>query len=556
MLEKTLYGLLNSIETNELVLPAMQRPFVWKEDRLYRLLDSLLRGFPIGAVMLWKTGTAQRFRNFPKNIDDTIDQVFTFETSSNSSNKYLVLDGQQRLTGLFCMFKGTYNNKLLHINILSGDSEDKDPGNEYYECQFLTEIEAKSKSDTSIGTYFLPVKELLMINPINAAKNAQKKSLELNLNDDDAIKVANVYIRCASILSNFKSLQVNVVDEDQQDPTPIEEILEIFVRVNSGGLVLQKSDLLMSLLDLTWNDIQPELQNAVKSINRDNPYQITRDDVLKSLLLAEGAETRFDRLVADRNRIEALSEKLPVHLDGIEKAWKLLLVILKDKCKIHSERFLRGGHNSLLPFVVHIYKNPGISDSEKRCIAFALYVTLISGIFGSAESRMNSFTRKQITNNSSFPLEKLIELVKTKFGVNSLDSLLRHSLDLSLNLAHGGISLNNNPEDLQRDHIFPRSKRIAEKIPSEKVNHYANFHFLRGIDNLNKTDIEPDIWFKNPGKGIPPYSENDLKERLLTWDDLKPGNFLNMIEVRGKKIREKACNIFGYTENEINDMFK
>ena len=193
MLEKTLYGLLNSIETNELVLPAMQRPFVWKEDRLYRLLDSLLRGFPIGAVMLWKTGTAQRFRNFPKNIDDTIDQVFTFETSSNSSNKYLVLDGQQRLTGLFCMFKGTYNNKLLHINILSGDSEDKDPGNEYYECQFLTEIEAKSKSDTSIGTYFLPVKELLMINPINAAKNAQKKSLELNLNDDDAIKVANIY---------------------------------------------------------------------------------------------------------------------------------------------------------------------------------------------------------------------------------------------------------------------------------------------------------------------------------------------------------------------------
>ena len=556
MLEKTLYGLLNSIETNELVLPAMQRPFVWKEDRLYRLLDSLLRGFPIGAVMLWKTGTAQRFRNFPKNIDDTIDQVFTFETSTNNSNKYLVLDGQQRLTGLFCMFKGTYNNKLLHINILSGDSEDKDPGNEYYECQFLTEIEAKSISDTSIGTYFLPVKELLLINPINAAKNAQKKSLELNLNDDDAIKVANVYIRCASILSNFKSLQVNVVDEDQQDPTPIEEILEIFVRVNSGGLVLQKSDLLMSLLDLTWNDIQPELQNAVKSINRNNPYQITRDDVLKSLLLAEGAETRFDRLVADRNRIEELSVKLPVHLDGIEKAWKLLLVILKDKCKIHSERFLRGGHNSLLPFVVHIYKNQVISDSEKRCIAFALYVTLISGIFGSAESRMNSFTRKQITNNSTFPLERLIELVKTKFGVNSLDSLLRHSLDLSLNLAHGGISLNNNPEDLQRDHIFPRSKRIAEKMPSEKVNHYANFHFLRGIDNLNKTDIEPDIWFRNPGKGIPSYSENDLKERLLTWDDLKPGNFLNMIEIRGKKIREKACNIFGYTENEINDMFK
>jgi hypothetical protein len=169
---------------------------------------------------------------------------------------------------------------------------------------------------------------------------------------------------------------------------------------------------------------------------------------------------------------------------------------------------------------------------------------------------MNSFTRKQISNNSEFPLDKLIELVKAKFGVANLDSLLRHSLDLSLNLAHGGISLNNNPEDLQRDHIFPRSKRIAEKYSSDKVNHYANFHFLRAVDNLNKTDIEPDIWFKNPGKGIPPYSENDLSERLLTWNDLTPGNFLNMIEIRGKKIREKACGIFGYTEEEINNLFK
>jgi hypothetical protein len=550
MLENTLYGLLSSMDNGELVLPAMQRPFVWKEDRLYRLMDSLLRGFPIGAVMLWKTTTAQRFRSFPKNIDNNVEQVFTFETSTNNSNKYLVLDGQQRLTSLYCMFKGTYNNKLLYVNILSGDSEDKDPGNEYYECQFLTEIEAQKINKEQTNVYFLSAKELVQINPIHAAQRAYQKATELNVEGDLAGKIANVYIRCASILGNSKSLQIIVVDEDQQQPTPLEEILEIFVRVNSGGLVLQKSDLLMSLLDLTWNDIQPELQNIVRNINKDNPYKISRDDVLKSLLLAEGAETRFDRLVSDRAKVENLSEKLPVHVAGIENAWKILLVILKDKCKIYSERFLRGGHNSLLPFVIYIYKNPVLSDSEKKKIAFAIYITLISGIFGSAESRMNSFTRRQIKGNISFPLEELIELVKTKYGVTSLDSLMRHSLDLALNLAHGGISINNNPDELQRDHIFPRSKRLAEKFHPDKVNHYANFHFLRGGDNLNKLDIEPDIWFKNNG-----YNDSDLMERLLTWDDIKPGNFLNMIEKRGQKIRDKACGIFGYAEDEINKMF-
>ena len=551
MLENTLYGLLKSMENSELVLPAMQRPFVWNEDRLYKLMDSLLRGFPIGAVMLWKTGTAQRYRCLPKNIDSNIEQVFTFETSSNNSNKYLVLDGQQRLTSLYCMFNGTYNNKILHINILSGDSEDKDPGNEYYECLFLTEQEAKKMNDEQKNSFFLSVKDLVQINPIHAAQKAHQKAVELKLNNDDTSRVSNVYIRCATILGNSKALQVIVVDEDSQHPTPLEEILEIFVRVNSGGLVLQKSDLLMSLLDLTWNDIQPELQNIVRNINKDNPYKITRDDVLKSLLLAEGAETRFDRLVSDREKVENLSKKLPSHTQGIEEAWKILLCILKDKCKIYSERFFNYGHNALLPFVIYIYKNKNLSDSEKRKVAFSIYLTLISSIFGSAESRMNSFTRKQIKPNETFPLEKLIDLVKTKYGVNSLDSLMRHSLDLSLNLSHGGISLNNNPDELQRDHIFPRAKRLAEKYSSEDVNHYANFHFLRAGDNLNKLDTEPDVWFKNIG-----YSECDLAERLLTWDDIQPGNFINMLKTRGQKMRNKACEIFGYSEDEINLMFK
>ena len=61
MLDPTLFGLLSQIERDEIVLPAMQGPFVWKADRIYKLIDSLLRGFPIGAVMLWRTSTVQRF---------------------------------------------------------------------------------------------------------------------------------------------------------------------------------------------------------------------------------------------------------------------------------------------------------------------------------------------------------------------------------------------------------------------------------------------------------------------------------------------------------------
>lgn len=89
MLDPTLFGLLSQVERDEIVLPAMQRPFVWKEDRIYRLVDNLLRGFPIGAVMLWRTTTVQRFRRLPRDVDTDIAEVFNFETTTDTNNRYL-----------------------------------------------------------------------------------------------------------------------------------------------------------------------------------------------------------------------------------------------------------------------------------------------------------------------------------------------------------------------------------------------------------------------------------------------------------------------------------
>ena len=557
MLDPTLLGLLRQVELDEIVLPAMQRPFVWKEDRICRLIDSLLRGFPVGAIMLWKTATVQRFRRLPRDIDAEIPEVFNYETSLDNSNKYLVLDGQQRLTSLFAAFKGTYNHKRLYIDVLSGSPEGKDPGNEYYECKFLSASEAALLSTTNGGPrrHFMPVQELIKINPVHAAAAAHKKSIELCLEEKEAERIADIYIRCATILGNSKALQVITVDEDPSHTTPIEEILEIFVRVNSGGLVLQKSDLLMSLLDLKWNDIQPELQRLVRDINENRPFLFTRDDVLKSLLLAEGAETRFDKLVADRKQLEDLATKLPAYIPSVQRGWQMLGCILADDCRIHSERFFRGGHNALLPFVLFLSKHVQLSAEDRRRIIQGIYLGIMSGVFSGAEARMGAFTRNKVAASKQFPLHELIALVKREYGIKSLDDLLRRHLDLALNIAHGGITLDRNPEDLQRDHIFPKSQLEKQGYPYEIVNHYANFHFLRGVDNLNKLDKPPDEWFRNPGRDVPPYSDKDLEERLLTWDDLQPGHFESMIEERGRKVRQKAVELFGIEEAEFDALF-
>jgi hypothetical protein len=562
MLDPTLLGLLSQIERDEIVLPAMQRPFVWKEERIYRLIDSLLRGFPIGAIMLWKTDTVHRFRRLPRDIDTDGPEVFNFETSKDTANKYLVLDGQQRLTSLFAAFKGTYGHKVLYIDVLSGSPEGKDPGNEYYDCQFLSpnelsnlEANASGGESGSRRRHFMPLRDLIKINPVNAATAAHKKAVELKLTEKEAERVAGIYIRCATILGTNKSLQVITVDEDPSQSTPIEEVLEIFVRVNSGGLVLQKSDLLMSLLDLTWNDIQPELQTLVKQVNQGRPFLFTRDDVLKSLLLAEGAETRFDRLVNDRKQVARLGSNLPKYISAIKRAWQMMGIILLDDCRIHSERFFRGGHNALLPFVLFLAQHEPLSGVDRKRIAIGVYIALMTGVFSSAEARMGAFARNLVANAQSFPLQALADLVKREYGIKTLDDMLTRQLDLTLNIAHGGITLDMNPEELQRDHIFPRSQLEKAGYPYEKVNHYANFHFLRATDNLNKLDLPPDEWFRNPGKDDPPYTDEDLKERLLTWEDLAPGGFESMLSERAVRIRHAAEALFGLSESEFNGLF-
>ena len=88
MFDPTLNGVMAQVEAGRIVLPAMQRPFVWKDDRIAKLIDSLLRGFPIGTALLWKTATMQRFRRFQKDVDPNAGITVDFD-SDISTERYL-----------------------------------------------------------------------------------------------------------------------------------------------------------------------------------------------------------------------------------------------------------------------------------------------------------------------------------------------------------------------------------------------------------------------------------------------------------------------------------
>ena len=86
--------LINKIETGELGLPELQRPFVWKDTKVRDLLDSMMKGYPVGYLMLWKCP------------DSDGNRVIGTGTHNYESPREVIIDGQQRLTSLYAVMKG------------------------------------------------------------------------------------------------------------------------------------------------------------------------------------------------------------------------------------------------------------------------------------------------------------------------------------------------------------------------------------------------------------------------------------------------------------------
>jgi uncharacterized protein with ParB-like and HNH nuclease domain len=110
----------NRDEAGGFWLPNIQRPFVWKKDQIERLYDSILREYPIGTLLIWKTISDLKRRKFIDNYKSGIS-LTDFYIPQDTSQKMMVLDGQQRLQSLFIGLLGSYDGEELYINILSGE---------------------------------------------------------------------------------------------------------------------------------------------------------------------------------------------------------------------------------------------------------------------------------------------------------------------------------------------------------------------------------------------------------------------------------------------------
>lgn len=574
----TIAEVMKDISANKYVLPSIQREYVWSTEQIETLFDSLMCDYPIGTFLFWKISKDKiceyDFYEFLKDYHEK-DSTHNPKVNLNGSDGVTaVLDGQQRLTSLYIGLKGTYTYKLkwkqknsinaypvrkLYLNLLSEATE----GDNKYDFRFLTEYEAVSNEKA----YWFPVGEILNMSDFGSVnkyinKNIYKSKFSYSDEQDD--------FAMDSLSLLYKVIHMeHTINYYSEKSTELDKVLNIFIRVNSGGTVLTYSDLLLSIASAQWenHDARKEIIEFVDDVNTiGDGFRINKDFVLKAaLVLSDFSNIAFK--VDNFNKQNMM--KIESLWDDIKRAIRQA-VLLVSSFGYSGENLT--SNNALIPIAYYLFKNgmpdnfvnSGTTKANREKIKKWLIRSLLKKTFSGQPDDVLRKIREILKNNGTndFPLEHIIEkfkgtnksiqftdedidefLLKLKYGQSDTFStlmLLYPSLDFS--------------NKFHEDHMYPKSKftktylrkqGIAEdKLDQyiETVNNICNLQFLAAQLNEEKLATNFDEWFNSQYQ-----TENDKYQyrtiNYLPDMDYTYANYLMFMEERRKLLKAQLKKV-------------
>ena len=546
--KKTILAALAQIQNNELVLPAIQRDFVWDTDRMYRLLDSIFRGYPFSTLLFWNTRQRIQYRQFTR--DWTSEQRYTFLIKEEGRKGTLVLDGQQRLQTLYLALYGSYEQKILYFDLLSGLEPD-DISQARYHFEYLTPAEAQSRGQAHPGAQFwIPLRDLSNLNYGQVALRSMQylNRLGLSAETEAGQRLAHNVSTAYGVLRGDEALNYFTIDREYGDDgmeTDLDAVLEIFVRVNSGGQVLSKSDLMFSLMQMLWEGAADAIAELIDRLNAKERYDFDKDFILKTALVCTNRGARYQ---VDKLRNETYVKEIEQSFPRIAEALLNCKDFIVSKARFLDDRILRS-YNTLIPFVYFFYLQPNQQIKSEETLLrmnYALYLSLMTNLY----SRFADNYIDQVVNTvllphhqkapGEFPLDEYLAFMYSKQGRSELDDwLLQNNVGYVMNILEGGTRL---PEGKRSrrpevDHIFPRSRLQTLGVPDDRINHYANFRLISQPENNWKRAQDPRPYFDANPKAAPRYL---IPTDLLAYDQYEP-----FLEKRRELIWDHLTRFFG-----------
>ncbi|MCQ2764663.1 DUF262 domain-containing protein [Helicobacter pylori] len=522
-------------------LPDIQREYVWlkKADgkKIEQLFDSILRGYPIGSFLFWKLQKEDIAKSDEQDSDKLNFQLYKFIENYDErkphnekirieqirrDDLYIVLDGQQRLTSLYIGLKGTrtlkkknarndnpnaYEEKCLYLNLKHQPNMDNPEDN--YQFEFHAQ-----KPENDKKHFWFKVGDILEL------KSVVNYTREHKLGDEESelLETLNKAFHDKQLISFFEETEKN-----------LNKVLNIFIRVNSGGVKLSYSDLLMSILTASFSsDIREKMNELVDTLKDKGFSNVGKDQVLKTCLLLIGKDTTFELKNFNKKNIKEIEDNWEKITDSIYNAAKLL--------ENFGYASYLGSAYILSSLAYFYFLNSKMNENdEQQALKFVRNAQITSYFTPSTDTKLNNIANSMKdaqtfeSFNHNLAKHQTCPLKITNDAIEEMMCSSSHAQVFSI-LQILYPNLNYKTTTFHIDHIYPKSKfkknKKLDKDFYECENHLFNLQLLEGAENSAKKDKDPEVWLKEEYKderAIEEYKKRNYIDPTLKleWENIK-----------------------------------
>ena len=521
-----IYDVVRAIR-DEYRLPSIQRSFVWDPEKIYKLMDSILNDYPIGSFLVWKPSVKIRTRKFAQDYSEGSRFISEEEPVQPAC---LVLDGQQRLQSLYLSFFGSYDGKYLYFKADSNpEGEESDLR---YQFQFLTPEQAAQDS------HWIIPKEIVGLKIEEIPEFVKKRFGE----DPDEAK-ARIIRNLAKFIRAF-NIEERISFQEVEENLPYNDVLEVFVRVNSGGVILTKSDLVFSTIVLALPEMERKCIELVAELNSGGEFNFDIDFLIKASFVVFDKGAKFD---ANKLKDKEYVVRIDKGFENFSRALISTKEFLKTDAKILSKRFLKSDL-ALIPIVDFILKQPRqqLPEGQATKMRQYLYMSFFTRFYSyGADGKLDVIhkTIKESSSTSFFPINDISKYMSERTGIEYklTEPMLFANLDLILNIIQDGVSEipTQRGWSLERDHIFPVG--LLKDAPEELVWNVGNFRLINETRNILKSDKLPSPEIEFFGSNDPEVQELFLKAH----ENLTEENFRKFVQKRSELIFNRVKAFLG-----------
>lgn len=569
------------INYNKIYLPAIQRKFVWKPDQIEKLFDSIMRGYPIGTFLFWdleeNNVNKYTFYKFIQNYHERDNNKNEISPRPELRKNIIgVLDGQQRISSMYIALQGTYaykkayfswNNdkafpiRKLYLNLL-GRTNNED--NEY-EFKFLT-IEESNYIDVNV--LWFDVRKILewgndpeiddyydeLIESIN-------DNIKIILNDKDIKKHIKKTIR----ILHQRIVQDYLISYFEIKEQELDKILDIFIRVNSAGTILSRSDLLFSTIIAYWQEGRDEIDKLITTLNKKGDgFKVNSDFIMRACLVLCDLPVIFKVEGFKESNIIKIKDNWDNIKDSLEKTFEIISDFGFSYENLTS-------NNAVIPIAYYLINGGCYDDTNKQEIKRYLIHSLVKKIYGGQSDTVISHIREALKNSQIIKNRKFnFDDLANEFELRSFKQLkiTKDDLDEILNYKKGAYSfmilsllypqLRYGQVKFHQDHIHPDSFFTNAKLKElnlskdeivtwrDKKDRLPNLQLLEERDNQSKNKTEFKTWLdivENKGVDKQKYIADNYIP-LNTSYDIK--NFNEFYMERRKILMQQIMNKLSY----------